>query len=118
MDVLRVVGECLVARARRVDVQQLRVLVAADVSADDELTWSRPDVDSLRPIGRRDLQLRPCGDLAQRNAPHLGHPAQVGDEYQARPVGVEPPRIRRAHAQQLLQVHAREPSTLATPFIR
>ena len=100
MDVVGVVGERFPGRARLVQQQELRVLVAADVTADDQLAGTRARMDRLRPIGRRQQQLRPA---LTSHAPDLRHAAQVADEDEL-PARVEAARRRRARPQKLPQV--------------
>src|SRR5438067_13841813 len=78
VDGLRRFGQVAPRVARRLGVQQLAVLVAADVRADDQLTGLRTRVNCLHPIGRRHEQLRPT---FLWYCPGLGHAAQIGDKY-------------------------------------
>ena len=76
------------------------MLVTADVGADDELAGAWARVDGLRPVGRRYQELRPAraGDT-----PNLRHATQVAHKHEIS-VGIEMPRVRRAHAQKLSQI--------------
>src|SRR5438132_14100831 len=91
VDAIGLLGDRAPRRARVVGIQQLCVLVAADVRADHELTGPRAHVDCLTAVRRRYQQ---PGAAVGADAPHLWPAGQVAREKPVASARVVAPGVR------------------------